>query len=564
MNTLSLTRARESRAAIERLYIEMRHVFNRGTYRNISQPGEVLPEALLTLSPEIYGSVGDPLKVELAGLVYVIDRSPKGIEDCRFVKLISEEGYSNSGFEVLIPSARRRRCYRIDDDHMYIEVTRGRSEIYDILTHLTFMHMEANKIMAHALDEEGNPTFEWAKLEEMVQAGTKLTDKKLEVAFSFLSTILGRSFAETKSAYERLADEPDKNSGLFEVVYGLGKMAMLEQQEDKNREITFSPTLRDRLGHHIYGERWAQSIKSFLKQHNLLERPLDIISANLHSVMNCLYALPALHTDYNGDPAIEEVALELQNADNKKARDRVSRFAKSHGMYSLEDPSGTNISVQIFDTAKLDGKHLPSPLQKPESDDMPVILVMDYAFGEQAYETMDELLKPYTEPATGEKVFMNVRSVSIMGKAGILDGKKGDIMVPTAHIFEGTADNYPFDNDFSLEDFTGADVQACEGPMITVLGTSLQNRDVLSYFKESSWSAIGLEMEGAHYQKAIQAGSRIRRNVSPDITLRYAYYASDNPLLTGSTLASGSLGAVGVKPTYLITMKILERILNGK
>ena len=26
--------------------------------------------------------------------------------------------------------------------------------------------------------------------------------------------------------------------------------------------------------------------------------------------------------------------------------------------------------------------------------DQPVILVMDYAFGEQAYETIDELLKP--------------------------------------------------------------------------------------------------------------------------------------------------------------------------
>ena len=64
--------------------------------------------------------------------------------------------------------------------------------------------------MAHALDEDGTPTFEWTKLEEMVEAGTKLTDKKLEVAFSFLSTILGRSFAETRSAYERLADEPDK------------------------------------------------------------------------------------------------------------------------------------------------------------------------------------------------------------------------------------------------------------------------------------------------------------------------------------------------------------------
>ena len=41
-------------------------------------------------------------------------------------------------------------------------------------------------------------------------------------------------------------------------------------------------------------------------------------------------------------------------------------------MYSLDDPSGTNISVQIFDTEKLAGKYLPDPLQKPEGKEMPV------------------------------------------------------------------------------------------------------------------------------------------------------------------------------------------------
>ena len=40
-----------------------------------------------------------------------------------------------------------------------------------------------------------------------------------------------------------------------------------------------------------------------------------------------------------------------------------------------------------------------------------------------------------------------------MGKAGILEGNKGDIMIPTAHIFEGTADNYVFDNNLTIKDF---------------------------------------------------------------------------------------------------------------
>ncbi|MBB1546277.1 MAG: hypothetical protein HG455_002260, partial [Capnocytophaga sp.] len=53
-----------------------------------------------------------------------------------------------------------------------------------------------------------------------------------------------------------------------------------------------------------------------------------------------------------------------------------------------------------------------------------------------------------------------------------------------------------------------------------------------------------------------------RKSIREDVKVRYAYYASDNPLETGSTLASGGLGTIGVKPTYLITLKILEQIFS--
>jgi len=187
---------------------------------------------------------------------------------------------------------------------------------------------------------------------------------------------------------------------------------------------------------------------------------------------------------------------------------------------------------------------------------------MDYAFGEQAYGAMDELLKPFKAP--NETLFyLNVDSISIMGKAGILNGAKGDIMLPTSHIFEGTAGNYPFENELTLKDFKSSDIDCYEGSMISVLGTSLQNKDLLRFFNDSTWRAIGLEMEGAHYQKAIQAASKIRKSISSNVKVRYAYYASDNPLETGSTLASGGLGTSGVKPTYTITEQILNQILNN-
>ena len=92
--------------------------------------------------------------------------------------------------------------------------------------------------------------------------------------------------------------------------------------------------------------------------------------------------------------------------------------------------------------------------------------------------------------------------------------------------------------------------------------TNLQtSEDILKFFKNSTWNVVGLEMEGAHYQKAIQSASKIRRSISSKVKVQYAYYASDNPLETGGTLASGGLGTSGVKPTYLITEKMLNQIL---
>ncbi|GAB4416033.1 MAG: hypothetical protein OHK0039_25100 [Bacteroidia bacterium] len=562
MTELSLTRAREARAAIERLYIEMRHIFNSGAYKHLGAAGEVLTDALFTLSPEIYGSMSDPDKVELAGLVYVIDRLPKGIEECRYLTLVSAEGLGQSQFEVIIPVARRRNCYRIDADNMFIEVTRGRSEIYDILTHLTFLYIEAEKIKQHVLDEAGRPSMEWQRLEAIVKGEIELDNTNREVALTYLSLILGQTFEETRHAWERLEQNPGRNNGLFQAIYWLGKLAIDEEREGKERMVRFSPTLRERIGHHIYGERWAERIKQFLWDNKLFDRPLHLISANLHSVMNTLFAFPALRKLPNLPDRLEDLALLLSRPENQTLRERVSEYAGRHGMYRLDDPSGTNISVQIFDTLHLHNDRMPPEVSHDLAyirREKPVLIVMDYAFGEQAYETMDELLKPYERE--GQSHAMQVASISVMGKAGILEGGKGDIMVPDAHIFEGTADNYPLKNDFTLADFADQGVYVCAGPMITVLGTSLQNRDVLAYFRDSSWRAIGLEMEGAHYQKAIQAAALIRKSIQQDVILRYAYYASDNPLETGSTLASGSLGAVGVKPTYLITTRILSRIL---
>ena len=560
IKNISRSRAQESSAAIERLYITMRHLFNRGFYKPMGVSGETLREALLQLRPEIYGSIAEE-KVELNGLLYVIERLPIGIEECRYINLTSDEGYSNSHFKAIVPPKRIRNCYRIDDEQMNVEITRGRSDIYDILTHLTFIFIESHKIKDRVLiDDEGAVSRDWQKLEIAVKQTKKLSLIDREKAISHAANVLGRTFAEVQDIYDDFAtaEAPDR---FLHVVYWLGKLAIEEVVDNNKRTITFSPILRERLGHHIYGDIWATTIKDVLLKNDLIERPIHIISANMHSVMNSLFAEPVLGKKYKNTPEFQ-IFEDLSSSANKELRKKVEEFALTQGMISLPDTSGTNIDVQIFDTAKIDFKKTIFAEAKLAKE-KPVIIVMDYAFGEQAFETIDELLKPY-KAEKKNKIFLNVESVSIMGKAGILEGGKGDIMIPCAHVNEGTADNYPFENELTKEMFEGNGIPVFAGPMITVLGTSLQNRDLLKFFHESTWQAIGLEMEGAYYQKAIQSASKIRKSINPNVKVRYAYYASDNPLETGSTLASGGLGTTGVKPTYLITIKILEQIFNVK
>jgi hypothetical protein len=556
IKNLTRTRAQESSNAIERLYLTMRHLFNRGFYKPMGVSGDTLRQALLQLSPEIYGSIAGE-KTELEGLLYVVDRLPIGIEECVLINLTSAEGFGDSHFEVIVPAKRRRNCYRIDFEQMNIEITRGRSEIYDILTHLTFMFIESHKIAKRVvINEKGATTRDWVKLEAAVLSKKKLSQKERELAITHTGNILGRTFEEIVEVYDQFstAKRPDH---FLQLIYWLGKRAMEEIIDNSKRSINFSPVLRERLGHHIYGEAWANTIKETLQKHNLIDRPIHIISANLHSVLNTLHAPKALKT-LCAKHEIFSVYELLGQEENEVLRNKVKQTALQEGMIFIKDSSGTNIDVQIFDASKIDFSN--TEINFETSATNAVLIVMDYAFGEQAYETIDELLKPFKSAA--DKIHLNVDSISVMGKAGILEGSKGDIMIPSAHIFEGTADNYPFKNELTLDDFDTKDLQVFEGTMVTVLGTSLQNKDLLKFFHDSTWNVIGLEMEGVHYQKAIQAASKIRRSINPNIKVRYAYYASDNPLETGGTLASGGLGSSGVKPTYLITQQILKQIFN--
>ena len=208
---LHRTRAQESRAAIQRLYIAMRHLFIRGGYKPLGVSGEAMIDAMMDLQPEIYGDISDLERVELEGLLYVFQRLPIGIEECRYIRLVSREGFEKSGFEPIVPSKRRRNCYRIDEEQMLIEVTKGRSDIYDVLTHLTFLYIEAEKIRRNSLDSKNRKKRDFLNLEDIINQERHGEKFSKEVASTYLSNLIGRTFEETYEAVKQFAEASQVN-----------------------------------------------------------------------------------------------------------------------------------------------------------------------------------------------------------------------------------------------------------------------------------------------------------------------------------------------------------------
>ena len=190
--------ARKARLAISTFQIMSSAFLLRGYYRFSGKTGQTLENSLRNLGPEIYGSMNDSRITELKGLEYVLDRLPKGIEQCNRIVMMAHEDLKGTSFEEIIPPKRRRLSYRVGDHEMSIVVSRGSSEVYDILTHLTFLYIEAKKIYSNVRDEEENLSREWKRLEDHVNHDGELADAELDKALWDLSIILGRTFQETK------------------------------------------------------------------------------------------------------------------------------------------------------------------------------------------------------------------------------------------------------------------------------------------------------------------------------------------------------------------------------
>ena len=302
---------------------------------------------------------------------------------------------------------------------------------------------------------------------------------------------------------------------------------------------------------------------------------VSIISSNMHSVVNLVS--PWIHNNRTmllewGQKFSPEASCKFYREDdllyyfvhtylkfNPSAVQEKLELERKHGIVTVDEMFGTGISIQLINPDLIDYDHIDQVVAQNikyahlSSETAQLILNIDFAFGKQAESILNSLILLFGT---------NIRSVNVLGKAGAIIGKRGDILLPTHFVMfhEECAQpvkNIDLDVDRLIVLANSSDLY--RGPILTVLGTFVQNADSLHYF-EQLWNCIGLEMEGYYFARAIDQGI-MKGLLDPDVISRYLYYVSDVPLAITGNLTEKLEPWEGIPPLYAIVRSIFENAL---
>jgi CRP-like cAMP-binding protein len=343
-----------------------------------------------------------------------------------------------------------------------------------------------------------------------------------------------------------------------------------------------------RGGHH---QQQKEKEEEEEEQEEEVEVEVDIISSNTHSVINCLS--PYLHRkrheilewaarekpvphidrlDLNADDKFYVLSYYYFKAFPQLLLEREEEERKA-GMFTVKETEFTGIQVNLIDLSRLDPQCVDSSLreyvrlrsqqvsstgeqnaQSTTTAKRRLLVNIDYAFGRQAGDVLCCLILLFGHA---------IRSVNVLGKAGGLQGKRGDIMLATHLILQEDDSVTEIRNEgLSVQNLRslagGRDVWP--GGVLTVPGTLLQDRNLLHFYKRL-WNCVGLEMEGSYYAGQVNKYKKLAF-LRDDLVLRFLYFVSDLPLHTDANLSQAMRVDEGLPPLYATTRAVLQQILH--
>lgn len=508
------------------------------------------------MSPSLHRLCNESDIVDVGALLYSTARLPKQIYHIREILVqadIPDKLPGMEGITELRTEARRRTAFDIGGDTLIVVAREGVTELLDLVTLLVSFAIEAYKILELLRND---PLL--IELSEPTLSDNVVRRNRCLARLAFVLGVTDDEIMDLDAHWDNeliprllhLVNSPPR------IVVRLHKGYSLEAVQARS-------------------EAWAQRINQVVRQLVEEHGPLHVLSSNMHSCVNLLSGFARLHAEeiwafaesratYSGwdkaKPAAENV-LYLAMRDWLKAfPERLvdkAEFEQSRGIRNLLDVNHVGIDVQIVDCSKLEPQEWDPRLRlvaERLKAERPLLLNFDYAFGDQAGIVLDTLFRQFGK---------QIESFTVMGKAGTVSGERGGILLPTYLLRQGSDDVYdfPVENFLAKEDFAGLKVGTVStgGPMLTVLGTVLQNDRMLMRYRKD-WGILGLEMEGIPYVRSLHQ-SRKRGFLSEKFRLGVAYYASDAPLVPGESL-SKELAFQGLDATYGISLAILNNLLG--
>lgn len=483
-----------------------------------------------------------------------------------------------------VPTHDRRRCaWRIGDKgNTMVLLREGFTDVLDFVTCLCIHLVEAKKLRLR-LQEMVAPSAV-----EVLQEAIRQMPAPEDLTEAALQQI-------ERQVLEHLPLSKEEQDGLFHIWPHstlLKLNSILVHREEYVVKIDNSLSKRFDLDPYL---QWALTLRRVVLQAMGLSESsplpdnitIDILSSNTHSTKNLLCSFTRRKKDailewasqnrkdvlksrnqwFNEDDMLYYLQSQMLAVD-PALRNEYKTQLRASGFVVIEDTSMTGLQVDVIHTQKLDPLMVDPLLVDvvkglPRDNPGHFILNMDFAFGAQADGITRALILTFAH---------RIQSLNVVGKAGGLIGRRGDIQLPTELIFskavlgEDTTDEFRSSGN---EDLTQARLQELigdgrsvhVGPVITIPGTLLQNATLLRYYQQV-FGCIGLEMEGSYFARQFEESQALEL-LGRDVRTRFAYYTSDLPM--GS--ADGNLSQKmkpheGVPPMYAIIRAMLELVLK--
>lgn len=525
-----------------------------------------LEEVHCRMSSSLHPDAGSD-KPDVSAFIYSLLRLPPVMSQVKLVVLgQSPVVFERQGFEdveswkPVSARARRRRVY-FDGQSTLACYIASRSDIDDVVPALTAYQIEWNKI--HDLLETCSPDL----IEKAADDEDALEDLsgrlKMPVQdLERLRTVLGEDFTR-----------------------------QLQQIADRRCNMSLRLSSGSLSEYRRATRTWWDNIQE--KYPGLENRPVYFVSSNTHSLVNLVTGFAFQHEEEliqfleAADSA--ELLQEWQDIRTRNIPSNRGNFLyyvlkkyqkteagrhlwekqleceRQHGITRILSQHSFDVEAQVIDLARLSPEKMDFRLKQRDwsflAETDALILNIDYPLGMSAYTILSKV---------AEQVG-SVEGVYIMGKAASLNGKRGDVMVPTVVQDEHSHNTYMFRNTFSAAEISPYLVYGTvldNQKAVTVLGTFLQNKRVMDVIYRESYTDI--EMEGGPYLSAMYEMYRPTRHPVNEIVslhrvpfdIGLVHYASDTPMSKGKNLGAGTLSYYGMDSTYAVSIAVLRRIFE--